>query len=68
VKIHQPLHGGLQATRLWQKRHGRHQRWQSAFDVLDAELASLKAAMRAYSDRQRQQPAAASTSAPIAAQ
>jgi hypothetical protein len=58
----------LQAKRLWQKRQGRFQRWQSAFDVLDTELALTKAAMRAYSDRQQQQPAATSTSAPIAAQ
>jgi heme oxygenase len=63
-----PSGGELQAKHLWHKRQGRCQRWQSAFDVLDTELASIKGAMRAYSDLQRQQPAATSTSAPIAAQ
>lgn len=59
-----------QARRLWDRRAARAARWQAAFDVLDAELTSIKGAMRSFSERQRlrQQPAALSSdSTPIAA-
>ncbi len=37
-----------QAKKLWARRADRAARWDAAFEVLAAELASLKAAMRAF--------------------